>query len=335
MATANISILNSAPREKPATYRSGIAALMAGLPVETLRVWERRYQLSETARSPRGQRLYSEQQIARLKLIKRAVDQGHPISGVAALPDATLNELTIADGVLAQRVAAIRVMLVGRHIAQRLATRSGEPRLEVVHSCATLEGAGKASADLRADLLLIELPEPQASDVPLITALRERSGARCVLVLYRFCRSATVRLLRDHGCVVARAPSDAEEIALLCAAALAERSMPAIRRPLPTAQRRIDDQALTALTALPLQLKCECPAHLAEILLMLSSFERYSLACEQRNEDDAAVHRELGYATAQARTVLEAALEQLAEHEGLVLPIRARVQAAIPGDTTA
>ena len=34
--------------------------------------------------------------------------------------------------------------------------------------------------------------------------------------------------------------------------------------------------------------------------------------------------------------VLEAALEQLAEHEGLVLPIRARVQAAAqPGDSTA
>ena len=34
-------------------YRSGVAARLAGLPVETLRVWERRYGVSDAGRSPR------------------------------------------------------------------------------------------------------------------------------------------------------------------------------------------------------------------------------------------------------------------------------------------
>ncbi|WP_204311553.1 MerR family transcriptional regulator, partial [Stenotrophomonas maltophilia] len=35
-------------------YRTGAAARLAGLPVETLRVWERRYSLSDAQRSERG-----------------------------------------------------------------------------------------------------------------------------------------------------------------------------------------------------------------------------------------------------------------------------------------
>ncbi|MBL1981108.1 MerR family transcriptional regulator, partial [Klebsiella pneumoniae] len=68
------------------TYRTGVAARMAGLSVETLRVWERRYGLSETGRSARGQRLYSEEQVYRLRLLKSLVDQGHPIGAIAHLP---------------------------------------------------------------------------------------------------------------------------------------------------------------------------------------------------------------------------------------------------------
>ena len=47
------------PDDGRITYRSGVAARLAGLSPETLRVWERRYNLSGAERSARGQRLYS------------------------------------------------------------------------------------------------------------------------------------------------------------------------------------------------------------------------------------------------------------------------------------
>src|SRR6476659_1932008 len=71
---------------RTARYRSGVAARLAGLPVETLRVWERRYGISDTQRSAHGQRLYSDAQVRRLKLMKQLVDQGHPIGALAQLP---------------------------------------------------------------------------------------------------------------------------------------------------------------------------------------------------------------------------------------------------------
>ena len=78
-------------------YRSGTAARLAGLPVETLRVWERRYGISDTARSARGQRLYSERQVRRLSLIKQLVDQGHGVGTLAKLSDEQLRALLPAS----------------------------------------------------------------------------------------------------------------------------------------------------------------------------------------------------------------------------------------------
>src|SRR4051812_34671852 len=78
----------------PSGFRSGVAARLAGVPVETLRVWERRYGLSSPQRSARGQRLYSEEQVRRLSLIKQLVDQGHPIGTLASLSPEQLRELS-------------------------------------------------------------------------------------------------------------------------------------------------------------------------------------------------------------------------------------------------
>ena len=49
--------------------RTGIAA-------DTLRMWERRYGFPHPARRPGGSRVYSEDDVARLHLIARAVNAG-------------------------------------------------------------------------------------------------------------------------------------------------------------------------------------------------------------------------------------------------------------------
>jgi MerR family transcriptional regulator, light-induced transcriptional regulator len=47
-----------------------------GLPKDTLRVWERRYGFPTPARDARGERLYPEDQVARLRTVKRLIDRG-------------------------------------------------------------------------------------------------------------------------------------------------------------------------------------------------------------------------------------------------------------------
>jgi DNA-binding transcriptional MerR regulator len=318
----------------PGAYRSGVAARLAGLPVETLRVWERRYGVSDVGRSERGQRLYSAEQVRRLGLLKRVVDQGHAIGTVAQLG---IEELTALAGsghdaamVLDRR--ALRVAVAGTALAQRLGATTTSPLLDIVASCSQLDGAAETLAGVKSDVLLIEASEMTAEALPQVIAARRAMQVRAVVVLYRFCDSATVRRLREHDCLVARVPSDAAEIALLCATALnsaarppAKSNAPApslmpVAPATPAEPRRLDDQALAALAAASTTINCECPRHLSDILMMLSSFERYSQQCVNRNASDAALHEDLGRSAGHARVLMEQALIRLAQAEGLPLP---------------
>ncbi len=57
-------------------YNIGIVARMTGIPVATLRVWERRYGFPQSSRTPGGHRLTSEREVARLRWVKARVDEG-------------------------------------------------------------------------------------------------------------------------------------------------------------------------------------------------------------------------------------------------------------------
>ena len=307
-------------RANAAGYRSGVAARMAGLPVETLRVWERRYGVSDAGRSPRGQRLYSAEQVRRLGLIKRVVDLGHAIGTVARMDDDQLLELAGARPAPARDAAArpMRIAIAGETLARRLAAGTTSPALDIVAHCRQLDGAAEALTGVSADVLLIEETEMTSDALPLIRAARRAMDVAAVVVMYRFCDSATVRRLRENGHLVARVPADPSEIAMLCGSALAGSGI----APLPAPQappRRLDDQALAALAAASTTINCECPRHLADILMMLGSFERYSLQCASRNSADAVLHQELNHSAGMARAIMEQALERLALAEGLPL----------------
>lgn len=310
-------------------YRTGTAARLAGLPVETLRVWERRYGISDTARSARGQRLYSDAQVRRLALIKQLVDQGHGVGTLARLSDDELHALlplaaaAAADGA-ARSSRPVRVALVGDALVRRLAAGGRELfALDLVAACAGLEDAGRLGTS-GAEVLLIELAELNEDALAPIDALRHQLGAAAV-VLYRFAASSTLARLRAQGCVVAQAPADLAQLVLLCESARAQaggaaqhgaagpRALAALPRP------RFDDATLSALSTVRSSVACECPRHLADLLMLLASFERYSSECASRTPADAALHQDLGAAAGQARLLLEAALERLARAEGLAL----------------
>jgi DNA-binding transcriptional MerR regulator/methylmalonyl-CoA mutase cobalamin-binding subunit len=85
----------SSPRSAmaEARYRIGTAARLSGLSTHAIRVWERRYGALSPDRSEGGARLYSDDEVARLRLLKRAVDRGHPIGQIVALGAAELERL--------------------------------------------------------------------------------------------------------------------------------------------------------------------------------------------------------------------------------------------------
>jgi MerR family transcriptional regulator, light-induced transcriptional regulator len=82
-------------RREPPLYKIGAAAQETGIATETLRVWERRYRVVVPSRTPRGGRLYSDADLARLRMIKGLVDRGHAIGQVARLDESQLRAARI------------------------------------------------------------------------------------------------------------------------------------------------------------------------------------------------------------------------------------------------
>jgi len=93
------------PRNSHAQYPIRAVAKLTGIAIDTLRAWERRHRAVTPVRDDRG-RMYTDADIARLRLLRGAVERGHSIGRLAGLTDAELRRLAAtADGNAASAVA--------------------------------------------------------------------------------------------------------------------------------------------------------------------------------------------------------------------------------------
>jgi DNA-binding transcriptional MerR regulator len=388
----------AAPADDPAQheprYRSGAVARMLRMPVATLRVWERRYQVSQPQLSPSGQRLYSAAQVQRLAQLKQLTDLGHAIGSLAKLDMAQLRQvvdthartlsqaagarvaeatlgppaLPGASGAPATRALladeradapsgpaapaadapalaargrslssragvppqAWRVVVVGKLLGQRLkgvVQQALVPPGRMLHLQGPFETLEEAAAEplaATADALLVYAPSLQDEWLDRLLQAMPAWRGKPMAVLYGFASERTCRLFgRVPGLALLRGPqSDAalaqwlrgwrQQIELPAAGAAAAPSA------MPVPARRWDDEALASFAGLSTTIACECPRHVAELLVQLSHFEAYSADCESRSPEDAELHAYLHQVTALARAQFETALERVARHEGLL-----------------
>jgi DNA-binding transcriptional MerR regulator len=87
--TPNAKIKNAFP--------IGYVALATGLSPHVIRVWERRYQAVAPVREGKKRRLYSQNDIDRLKELKRACMRGRRIGSVAMLDEGALHRMNRND----------------------------------------------------------------------------------------------------------------------------------------------------------------------------------------------------------------------------------------------
>jgi DNA-binding transcriptional MerR regulator len=298
-----------------ARLRSGTAARLAGVPVATLRVWERRYGVVAAPKTATGQRLYSGHDVQRLRLIKQLTERGHAIGTIAALALPALEALAAGELMAAAPLAAAtssrRAWVVGRAAAQKLQAAGVAP-LRVWQDLDEAEAQAEVQAEVQAT--------DDALAARRVRALAQRLRAQAVVVLYAFGAEAVADALRAAGAAVRREPATGRELAALLGATPAAALAAPVAAPLPPVEpRRFSDEALAALAELPSSVACECPRHMAEIVLQLAGFERYSAECLSRSPADAALHRHLGEVAGAARTLFERAVERLVAEEGLVL----------------
>ncbi|MGR9088867.1 MAG: MerR family transcriptional regulator [Gammaproteobacteria bacterium] len=84
-------------KDDTAQYLISTVSKRSGVKSDLLRAWERRYQAVIPSRTAGGHRVYTEQDIARLKLLNQATSQGHSISRIAQLPIEDLEKLLQTD----------------------------------------------------------------------------------------------------------------------------------------------------------------------------------------------------------------------------------------------
>ena len=74
-------------------YPIKVVSQMTGLSVFVIRAWEKRYNVVEPDRSDTNRRMYSEEDIEKLKLLNDAIHLGHNIGGIANLSAKELKSL--------------------------------------------------------------------------------------------------------------------------------------------------------------------------------------------------------------------------------------------------
>jgi DNA-binding transcriptional MerR regulator len=87
----------SKTHETPPLYPIRAVAKLTGIGIDTLRAWERRNGAVTPVRDGRG-RMYTERDVARLRLLRSAVERGHSIGRLAGLTDAELGQLSDVAG---------------------------------------------------------------------------------------------------------------------------------------------------------------------------------------------------------------------------------------------
>lgn len=378
------------PTQHEPRYRSGAVARMLRMPVATLRVWERRYQVSQPQLSPSGQRLYSAAQVQRLAQLKQLTDLGHAIGSLARLDMAQLRQVVdthartlsqtagsaVAEATLAppplaglaalsersergerlERLEAPppargaealagrgrslssrapvppqpwRVVVVGKLLGQRLkgaVQQALVPPGRMLHLQGPFETLDEAAAEplaATADALLVYAASLQDDWLDRLFEAMPAWKGKPMAVLYGFASERTCRLFsRVTGLSLLRGPQSDAAIAQWLRGWRQQIELPAPGAAAPSAMpvpaRRWDDAALASFAGLSTTIACECPRHVAELLMQLSHFEAYSADCESRSPEDAALHAYLHQVTALARAQFETALERVARHEGLL-----------------
>jgi hypothetical protein len=178
------------------------------------------------------------------------------------------------------------------------------------------------------DALLIHAPRLQVGWLTDADAAAPAWAQLPKAVLYGFAADAVCEALVNRGVALLREPQPDAVLAQWLGGLRRPADAPAVAMPPDTGfagpatvpPRRWDDAALADFAGLSSTVACECPRHVAELLVQLSQFEAYSAECAHRSPSDAALHDSLRRVAGLARARFETALEAVAHHEGLLLP---------------
>ena len=287
-------------------YRIGTIANLTGIAVERLRAWERRYGLEPAHKSGKT-RFYSQSQLERLQLIKRLIDQGHPISTLVELPDEALEKRLSRER--QRRLAPATAGLIGPNLLVLEQQQNDTSRLDVRARWSNLDAFLEDQTGIESlDVIVVQLPVLLTERIEKIGRFQPQAR---IVALYQFATPRHLADVQELGIPTLSWPTAWQEIEHACATTA---GMPL--RAARAAARRFTDEELIAIAASAAD-PSGCPRHLVELISNLNAFADFSLACAAEAADSELYER-VHTDTSQARAQLELALETLVEAEQLL-----------------
>lgn len=313
---------NTAPQRG---LRIGGAARVTGLTTSTIRAWEQRYSAIAPHRTPAGYRLYDPETIDRLQLLQALRLRGEPLPNLAPC---TTDELRARLGESSSTAAAspsasngrVRVAVIHPTLPSTLANfPDARVPFEVVLSAASVSTEGPALPK-DTDLVIAKLEVLGEDPMTTLAHLAPAGAGVHVLVETGFTKRATVDTLKRRGYVTRQGPLTLTDVTEQALSVKRQRRVvaPQAAQSVTTPPTRFTQKQLSALRELPSNVQCECPRHLATLVLQLAEFERYSMNCQDESPEDAALHAYLTQESGRARELVEEMLTRVCEAEGMM-----------------
>ena len=297
----------------------GAVSRLTGIPTHTLRKWESRHNIVEPKRSESGRRFYNDEHVERLALVKRLMGEGHSLTELSKMTTADLGELGLRHDQSAQPKLAASVDVVGLNLVTKLRdakTKLGQRyRTFPMNLSNWLNDPATNTETPENSALVVECDTVPDSAINALAALR-RSTYERIVVVYTFAPRSIERALANRGIRAVKAPATIDQ---LKSAIEANQPILSIVPDGDISHREFEPEQLAKIASLIPSLHCECPNHIASLLIEINGFEDYCNQCQDTDPAQRALHEELGRLTAQARLIFEGALKAVALADNLDL----------------
>jgi DNA-binding transcriptional MerR regulator/methylmalonyl-CoA mutase cobalamin-binding subunit len=198
-----------------------VVSARTGLPQDVIRIWERRYKCVCPPRGNTGRRLYTDEDVERLRLLKQAVCAGRRISDVADLEIESLRELVSEDNLQVNTDSS--------------PVEPGKPRELLKEAMDALENLDRYRLHRVLSDASVEMSAPEFRQqliVPLLQTIGERWKEGTLRIVHEHLASTIVRsffgaprnpsLAAAPRIIVTTPPGQYHELGALMACAVAE-----------------------------------------------------------------------------------------------------------------
>ncbi|WLD59187.1 MerR family transcriptional regulator [Salinispirillum sp. LH 10-3-1] len=252
----------------------------------TLRKWAARYDIDASHRSAGGHRLYSETDLERLRLVSQLKSRGWALADLANLDIAELRSMNPLD---TKADLPGSVSFCGIRVVSDFASWFG-PRARILE---------EVDVSLATGVLVWEVGS--LSDQHVTRAQRLTRSGVPVLLVYHYALNRRLQQLAAQGIESVSGPLT---WSTLMRWLLGQ-----------SPQSSFSDAELVHWANTQPELECECPRHVATILIQLREFAKYSQQCSLDSPAQGELHQRLFHWTQAAQLPLEEALRAVIEEE--------------------